>query len=159
MATIRSTSLSDAMQQLLAKVDLSAREYQELADGYAQDAREIIYDRTKAGRGVSEMGGTAVSLRPLAPATVARRERIKMHASTSPRTSNLTETGQMLEDMQAKKRGGFHLIGFRTSRSAKVAGFAHEGGRPFLFLAAAELKVLADKFRRRFAELVKRRLR
>lgn len=154
------SSLAEAFQILAAKIGLhDTRVYAELAKGYAEDARDMIHDRTKDGLGVDQMGGTAAGLKPLSDRYIKARKRMRLHPTTSPATSNLTKSGQMLDDMQARTQGGSWFVGFRTRRSAKVAGYVEEGGRPFLFLAASELRLLAVSFKTRFAALVKRRLK
>lgn len=157
---IKTKSIADALRQLAQKLGVhDPAVYKALAKGYAEDARDLIHDRTKSGKGVAEMGGSTQNLKALAPSTIARRERLALHSSTSPATSNLTESGEMLEELVTKTKGGEHIITFSSQRSAKVAGYADAGGRPFLALAASELKTLAAGFKKKFAELVKRRIK
>ena len=65
----------------------------------SSDMAENIKNRTRDGLGVNK-SGQEVPLKSLRPSTVTKRRQKKLHISTTPETSNLTETGRMLDSLE-----------------------------------------------------------
>lgn len=147
---------------------LSRKELKRLGDA----ALIIIYNRTKKGIGVrktSQVGGAQQKLKKLADSTKKYRQRYKekLHPTTSPRKSNLTFSGQLLDSLKVKKisarkksfvispegkRKGSSLANF------EVAEFVDQNGRPFLGLSNKDLKEVVKLYQSSFAKLVRKRL-
>ena len=61
--------------------------------------------RTRSGRGVAESGARPQSLLPLTPGYIEARTRFTgLSSDTTPRKSNLTQTGQMLDSISYDMR-------------------------------------------------------
>ncbi len=108
-------------------------------------AVRLIQVRTRLGFGVRS--GEKVKLKPLADSTVKRRRKKALSGLTGPGTSNLTESGQMLEDITFTVKSDTVSIDFSTARSQKIAQYHHEGAgklpkREFFDLTDKELKQL-----------------
>lgn len=118
----------------------------------AEMSAEIVRDRTRVlGKGVQKRGGYRKDLAPLTKSTIEKRRRNKkLHPSTSPSRSNLTETGQMLDGLYGKSdRKGEGEIAIKSRRKGTTktndeVAFFVSGKRPFLDLSSAELKKLED---------------
>ena len=120
----------------------------------ADEATRRIVTRTRLGYGVPGPEQTRQKLSPLKESTVKARKKKTLSPNTSPKRSNLTDTGKMLDSIT------WRIIGRDTIRiapsggrddgenNADVAGYAHDGSsnrakRPFLFLSDAETKGLS----------------
>jgi len=136
---------------------------------YGNIAVKRIQARTSKGFGVArtgKIGQRKKGLKALATSTVNRRKRSKLHSSTSPGKSNLTFTGQLLESLKVKKinpRKGSLVISPEGRRrdglaNFEVAGFADEGGRPFIGLTREDLNIIRKEYQSTFSKLVRRRL-
>lgn len=103
----------------------------------ANMAADMITRRTRDGYGVSRPRGFLERLKPLAQSTVERRKRLKLHGSTTPETSNLTETGQMLRALVGRARNGRATLIIQGTKAQRKARINSEQ-RPFLNLAERE---------------------
>lgn len=136
----------------------------------AKFAAEIITKRTRLGYGVFKHLGPKGKFMALADSTVERRKEMKrmgmLSSLTRPNRSNLTATGQMLDSIDAVKRGDKWYIeptGRRTDGKTnyEVAGYAHKGSsnrppRPFVNLSVAEQDQVVRFYRRKFTVLIKK---
>jgi len=146
---------------------LSRKQLKRLGDA----ALVVIYSRTKKGKFVKKTGqiGGARATKALAKSTIRNRQRNKdkLHPTTSPRKSNLTFSGQLLDSLKVKKisarkksfvispegrRKGSSLANF------EVAEFVDQNGRPFLGLSNKDLKEIVKLYQSSFAKLVRKRL-
>lgn len=103
---------------------------------------DMIRQRTRKGYGVSRFMGPKQRLKRLSPSYIKQRKRMRLSPFTSPRKSNLTKTGAMLEDLrpryiQAGRNKSFK-ISFNKGFSKDKAGWAVEKGRPFNNLSKSE---------------------
>jgi hypothetical protein len=131
-------------------------------------ARDIIYRRTKAGKGVNSDTvelPKQVTLKPLTPGYIKYRSKLaKLGSDASARRSNLTLTGQMLDAIEVEaKRNGFVLTINNNSRTdgkstnQEVAGYASKA-RPFFALTDKEQKVLFRELETKLREELKKSL-
>lgn len=114
-----------------------------------EKAAEIIRRRTRLGYGVRRNFGDRHRLSPLSPRYISERQEHSRELSrfTRPGKSNLTRTGEMLDDLQPiKVRLQSVIIGFRLDAAQEKADFV-SGRRPFIQMSKLEVKQL-----RRFKE-------
>ena len=116
-----------------------------------QEAVDTIVTRTQVkGKGTED--GKLFKLKSLEKSTIARRKRFKnLSSKTKPRRSNLTMTGQMLDNIIYRVRGKRIIVLLKGSRNRKVATFVQKV-RPFFNLSKREfgalLKLLKNNIRR-----------
>jgi hypothetical protein len=136
----------------------------------AQFAAEIIVKRTRLGYGVFKHLGPRGKFMALADRTVEARKKMKtmgmLSSLTTPKRSNLTATGQMLDSVDTVKRGDKWYIEPTGTRSDgltnyEVAEFAHKGSRnrpprPFMNISGAEQSQIVRFYRRQFTGLIKK---
>ena len=115
-----------------------------------KQARNVIVDRTRRGFSVKMTGDNKRIMKPLRQSTILRRQRKRLAATTSPSTSNLTESGQMLRSIGSSVKSGVITISPRRTRrdgktNQQVANFV-SGERPFLNLSRSEFEAVAESF-------------
>jgi len=106
-----------------------------------------IRRRTRGqGKGVATPGGPANKLLKVSDKYAKWRLKQTRHPEAATgRSSNLTQTGKMLDAMQIKQATETQLfIGFRNQRESDKASWVAEAGRPFLFLSGKEIKDAAS---------------
>ena len=125
---------------------------------------EQITRRTRTGKGVSEDGGKTTKLKAIKLSTQENRLRLKrkgnLSSVTTPRRSNATATGQMLDSIKGKRSGSKFIFEFSGSRkegesNQKVAEY-YGKDRPFFFLAKFEIKLLMDEITKRIDDRIKK---
>jgi hypothetical protein len=85
-----------------------------------------------------------------------------LHPGTSPKKSNLTRSGQLLDSEGVTKVGyGTVSVGPSGSRAdgktnQEIAGYVSEGGRPFNHLSKVEIKRLQDSVKKQLRDALKR---
>ncbi len=153
--------LRDAIKNALPDITKASqmRKYGELAAG-------MIKLRTRLGSGVAYDGADKQKLKSLKPSTVDRRSKLKeagrLSGETSPRKSNLTQSGQLLDSVQVTNAGVATVsVGPKGGRddgltNQKVAEYVTDGGRPFNSLSKIETKRLHDEVKRNLREAIKR---
>jgi hypothetical protein len=139
----------------------------EMLEEIGQRIVDIIYKRTKAGKGLdsdsNKVGGPGLAkLKPLSETYKERRKKDGVVGKFgSANRSNLTNTGQMLDAIVYKIARDTVIVELpATSRddgldNKKVADYVTKNGRPFFGIASTEAKTL-DSFIRR---LIRERLR
>lgn len=150
-------AISSVMPAIVSPAQM--RKYGELAAG-------MIKLRTRLGSGVVRDGADKQKLKPLKPSTVERRKSLKekgrLSGETSPRKSNLTQSGQLLDSVQVTNAGVATVsVGPRGGRdegltNQKVAEHVTDAGRPFNSLSKIETKRLHDEVKRNLREAIKR---
>lgn len=118
---------------------------------YGKFAIDLIVRRTRKGLGVRRTGDPERPLRGLSQSYVRfrRQNRFRLDATTNPRKSNLTFTGQMLRSMRVKNVSD-RLVRWGPDRRARRGGLTNEEVaervsrlRPFNNLSAKEIDRLA----------------
>lgn len=147
-----------------------------------------IVKRTRLGYGVRENGGRRERLAPLSNSYVEQRRgklgffskdgktipvkpdtassktylqqtRPKLAGTTSPKKSNLTQTGRMLRSIGVLfSSPGRVIIGFNTNLRARIAAFVSKK-RPFFFATNNEEKRLIRKTQKLMTELIQKYIR
>jgi hypothetical protein len=125
----------------------------------AQDIADSIKARTRGGEGVAQPGGNPEALAPLSSGYIKQRQTFQKYgqlsAETTPDTSNLTNTGAMLDDIvaEAKDKQISILIGSEENR-AKAREVSTD--RPFFNASSDDIKSTVEKIQVRLIEALKR---
>ena len=124
-------------------------------------AVSTIFKRTKKGQVVPKDGGAKKRIVKLAPATIAARRRKSLASDTSPRKSNLTETGIMLNSLRARFTKMKAVVSTTGSRNIKLAEIHQEGtdtipARPFLNFSSGEIITMTKLFEKIFNRQLKK---
>lgn len=133
-----------------------------------EDAKDLIYKRTKSGIGVSSLKAenpTERKLIPLSENYIEFRKTVNLGRFGSPRRSNLTFTGQMLDSLEVKaQRFNFTVFVPEKQRSslfdtdgmtnAAVARDVQKK-RPFLALTVKEQRILQRKIDQHFRKVIR----
>lgn len=121
-----------------------------------EEAVKLIKKRTRLGFGVSEHGKPKKKLKKLSSGYVSARKRNKPKGPTTPSKSNLTLSGDMLDDLEAtEKSDGTIEIGFSNKKEEEKAGWVSED-RPFNNLSKSEIKQLQQKLGESIKEAIKK---
>lgn len=174
-------SVRDLERILNKKVDDARRAFfnKRNMDIFGKQARDIIYKRTKSGKGVASDTAERTSVKSLAALRsadyIAKRRRFGVPGRFgAPDRSNLTYSGQMLEALKwvtgnnffkvfvdDNKRKRFPLSP-GTETNKKIAEYVSEQGRPFLNMAVDELRIVTVEIQKMFTEearkILKRRV-
>lgn len=114
----------------------------------AKETTENIKKRTRLGRGVEKDGDRLSRLEPLEDSYKRQRRNLrkkgKLSSQTAPAKSNLTKSGEMLDDLTYKVRQDGFEIGFKSRENEKKAEYVHKNGRKFMFLSKFELKLIIE---------------
>lgn len=120
------------------------------------EAAALIKKRVKLGYGLSESNGTKEKLKALSPGYKKQRKKDTLHSSTTPNKSNLTNTGQMLDNLKATiKSEDTVSIGFTNTEAKDKAEWVTEGGRPFNHISKAEYKQLENSLKDKLYKRIK----
>jgi hypothetical protein len=135
----------------------------------AEESIGYITIRTRLGYGVERDEAPKGKLKPLSPNYIKFRSRYQdLYGLTTPKKSNLTLTGQLLNSLKIKKTtqtqiiigpsGKRYTVGKVKSRNLtneRLAEYVADAGRPFLHLSDLEVKKLEQFYRRTFADMIK----
>lgn len=123
----------------------------QLLDKVAQEAATIVVRRTRLGFGARD--GKKEKLKKLSEGYIKQRKRsTELSPFTSPRKSNLTFTGQMLESVHAQG----HTVRIPKGRNSRVATYVTEQGRPWFGVTEqerAQLKIFYERLVGRFKHI------
>ena len=123
-------------------------------------ASELIRKRTRLGYGVEDHNGSKTKLNPLGEPYKKSRKRNKPSGPTTPARSNLTNSGDMLDDLgPVKSSEGNVEVGFKSELSSKKAEWVTEGGRPFNNLSKSEVKQIEQALAEEVGKRIKETLR
>lgn len=152
----------------------------------ADESEELVRKRTRLGFGVDTPGGKKKKLEPLKDSYVQQRRnkvafykdsqkithpitkvtrKMTLGKGTRPKKSNLTRTGQMLEELTSKikRTAGRILITltFKSSESRQKAEYAHKGSenrkkRIFMNLSKAEGNQIIKRVRAKVTEIIRK---
>lgn len=138
----------------------------EAADQMAATIKDFILIRTRFDN--SGLNGPLASLDE--KTISARRRSSRLSSDTTPETSNLTGTGQMLDALTSKRNGSKITVEVKnTKRRKELAGksrltnkevqrFVEKAGREFLGLTAKERKEATDIATKIIADYIKNAL-
>ena len=111
----------------------------------AEEAKDSVVKRTREGKGVQDTGDAPRRLRGLKDKTVKNRRGLKrkgqLSRNTSPRKSNLTASGEMLDDVEVLKSSRKSAtIGFKKEKNRTKATNVQRQGRNFFDLSSDEVE-------------------
>jgi hypothetical protein len=112
--------------------------------GLGEYARDLIKSRSRKGSGVDRQGGKSTRLKPLKDTYKKQRTRLKsrgaLSSETTPGKSNLTRSGEMLDNITVKPVKNGAELQFANRKLSERAKAVSDKGRPFFTLSASELK-------------------
>lgn len=128
-------------------------------------AADLIRKRTRLGYGVDRQFGSKSKLKALSPRYVKFRKQYNLLAqSTTPKKSNLTLTGQMLDSVTITKvENGSIKVGPTGKRfdndktNIQIAQYNQDKGRTFNRISQLESQQILREFRRSFGDLLRKR--
>lgn len=134
---------------------------------YGDKIIDIIYKRTKTGKGVSDSGNKAsiTKLQALAQSYIERRKKKPGKGEFfSPSRSNLTYSGQLLDAMTFNISNGVISVYIKDSTrsdsdstNAEVANYVEENGRKFFNLAVEEQKIITTMIEKDVRDIIRRK--
>jgi hypothetical protein len=137
--------INKVLKQIEALRDKAEKEFTKTGN----EAVELIKKRTRLGYGVDKPRGTKTKLKKLNSDYVASRKRNRPTGPTTPAKSNLTQSGDMLDDLEAKKQTSTRYeITFKRKESRDKAEWVSKD-RAFNNLSKSEIKQLAKKLQDR----------
>ncbi len=169
------SSTKKDIEALKRKIETARDKVLDEIEDVGEDAAALIKKRTRLGYGVSEHGARKEKLKPLADSykkqrrgeitfrkkdgytyPIKPREKPKLSSNTTAKRSNLTYSGEMLDDLHAKKtKTNTVEITFKTKESKKKAEYVSET-RPFNFLSSSEIKQIREKIQKRIENILKK---
>ena len=112
-----------------------------LANKIGQKASEMVKERTRSGLGVRKNNAPEKPLKALSPRYIKRRQALqakgKLSRETTPSKSNLTKTGDMLDDIKYKSDANSATIFVGDANREKAARGKKD--RPFMNLSKKEI--------------------
>jgi len=123
----------------------------ELADNIKTD----IIKRTKLGYGVEKSEGPQSKLKPLSPEYKKARKELQLGEFASPAKSNLTLTGDMLNDLKSKVTETKVTIFLGSQFSKDKAKWNAERGRTFMNISKTQIAKLTSLITLKLKELLK----
>ncbi len=121
----------------------------------------LIKKRSRLGYGVPKDLGPKQKFADLATSTVKARKKKKLAGETTAKKSNLTETGQLLNDLVSSIEGRSTIIGHTKDRNKRIGAFHQTGGsnlpqRRYLGLATEDLKQIKAQMQDIFTDILNR---
>ena len=161
---------SKKLQDILKRISSTVKEAvnREALDSIGLFAVNLVVKRTRLGYGVSRQFDKKQRLAPLSPGYVKSRKMFEgLSDLTTPKRSNLTRTGQMLDSIRHKVKGNSVEIrpeGRRTDGklNSDIAYYNAIGGknrprRVFMNISELEYKQILRFYRKTFGDLLRKR--
>lgn len=144
------TAISKALEEAT-----SAKLMQDIGD----DLAEQIRVRTRLGNGLSKNNEEPSKLRKLSKDYIDQRKaKEDLSELTTPSKSNLTLTGTMLSELEAKADKEKITLTFGSQFSKDKARWNDEKGRPFLYISRVQVERLKNSLEKKITELLKKYL-
>lgn len=123
------------------------------------DLAEQIRVRTRLGNGLGKNGGEPSKLKKLSKEYIEQRKTNKeLSEFTTPTKSNLTLTGEMLDELKATADKDKITLSFDSQFSKDKARWNDEKGRPFLYVSRVQVERLKNSLEKKITELLKKYL-
>lgn len=117
--------------------------------------------RTRSGKSVKSDGAQEESLKKLSGSYIKQRESLnkkgKLSTKTSPRKSNLTQTGKMLNDITteiASTQAGVSLLIYFTHPESEDKALYVSDDRPFMNLSDKQLQRIEEELEKAALEQI-----
>jgi hypothetical protein len=126
------------LAQLTEKA-IDPKKFAFIADGNNPGSvQNIIKKRTQLGYGVPSTGASNTKLKPLSEKYIIKRANSDINENTTPKKSNLTFTGDMLNSIMGVQNGLRFIFFFGTTAADDKARWNTEKGRRFFDLSSSE---------------------
>ena len=139
---------SKELQQAMLKTlrSLSSKSAMKLlGEDFVKDLKKSL----RLGRAAKEFNGSASTIKKLSKPYKDQRRRLKgkglLHNETTPAKSNLTQTGEMIDDINTKARKREVTVGFKSRSSRDKAKWNTDSGRPFMNVSKGQFKRIVRK--------------
>lgn len=133
----------DKLKQALEKALADATSNQNL-DRMAKDLAEQIKIRTRLGMGLSTAGGEPTKLKALSTGYKKQRKNKILYSETSPSKSNLTLTGEMLNDIVGTSNANGITIDMGSALSKDKLQWNKDNGREFLNISRVQIERITN---------------
>lgn len=169
MAVSKNQKLIDNLQKKINEAFEKSVDKKALED-VAKKTADDIRTRTRLGYGVNNTGDLKNKLKPLKNSTVKKRtialKRGELSPFTTPRRSNLTKTGQLLDALSGRaKNKGVEIILKKEKRTdtnvtnSEIVFHQEAHGRPFIHLSKPEITKLNNRIKEiLFLELKRKKI-
>ena len=118
------------IDKMMKELDMAKKEVIDNFDEIGEEAVKLIKKRTRLGYGVKDHGDKKFKLDKLSDSYQKYRKSNKPKGPSTPKKSNLTYTGDMLDDLVSVDYGDRQSIEFKTSESEEKAEYVSKK-RPF----------------------------
>lgn len=137
-------------------------------DPIAVIAADLIRKRTRLGYSVAREGADRQKLAGLSEKYIEFRKKSRLSQFTTPRRSNLTFSGQLLDSIKGRSTPRGIVVYLENQRSdpgkkkvtnAQIKDYQEKQGRPFFYLSRTEIINIERVYRQKvFNELKSRRI-
>lgn len=134
-------------------------------DEFFEPMPDIIRSRTLDGYGITQDGGSKKNLKKLAKSTIIRREYLDRQGllsdNTTPVTSNLTQSGQMLDSIHLEKvNSRKYRVELEDDRddgesNNQIRKYNEQKGRTFFGLTKSDRRTLERNVQKKLAVLMR----
>lgn len=151
-----SPELKKALGQALAEVSQTKN-----MAAIGEELAEQIRVRTRLGNGLDKNKGEPTKLKPLSPGYINERKTMEdLSPLTTPKRSNLTQTGKMLDDLTASSPApGKVTLLFKDADSKTKADANAKMGRPFMAISRVQIQRLTNNLKVQLKEILKKYLK
>lgn len=130
-----------------------------LGEDFVKDLKKSL----RLGRAAKENLESAKTLKRLSKPYKDHRRRLKgkglLHNDTTASKSNLTQTGEMIDDINSVPRKRSVTVGFKSRSSRDKAKWNTDSGRPFMNVTKGQFKRIVKKLNKRVSKLLKQNLK
>lgn len=128
-----------------------------LKDEIGKTVAERVKRRTRLGKGVDKDGAKAEKLEKLSDRYIEKRSKNKSKLSkeTRPKKSNLTFSGDMLDNIDYKVEGDTIIIFIEGKHNNDKAQWVTDGGRAFMNLSSPEQNEVIRIIRQRIKNVTR----
>lgn len=154
----------ETLKQLQARVIRTIENLE--ASEFFEKIPDVIRERTRNGYGITKNGGEMTTLPKLKESTISRRVSLdnqgRLSNKTAPFFSNLTESGQMLDDLKFIKVKKTYTIGWDERRKrnglspTELKDELEKKGFKFFGLTADERKTLEEQVFKKIEKEIKK---
>lgn len=127
----------------------------------AEQAKSLVVERTSRGFGVKAPEGKAERLKGLSDSYKKKRRRLKaqgrLSGQTTPTKSNLTQTRQMLDSVDARASEARAEVFLNNERARDKAELQANDGREFMNLSKTEVNKIKVELEKKLINDIKKR--
>ena len=148
---------SKDIKELMKTLEKAKEELLDTIQDVGDEAANLIRKRTRLGYGVAEKGASKHKLTALNEKYARRRKHLINTSLTTPKRSNLTQTGEMLDSLTAVKKSDDTVeITFSSEEAMDKATWNTDKGRPFNNLSRSEIRQLKQSIQTKLDKILKK---